>query len=199
MLEKRLADIAKELEAAFFKKKKTFEVYRGDSFQALLENPADALKIALLWRAGVRATPDKHMWDIRIAIGIGAAAHRAATLAASGGPAFHVSGTLLDSLKAQSDSARIAIQTPDDDWNAALRTECLLAEASMGSWSRPVAEAVFQQLLRDETQAAIAKRLNISQPAVHKRLQNGVWPAIRHWEAYFRETAARKLAQTADI
>ena len=43
------------------------------------------------------------------------------------------------------------------------------------------AEAVFEAILRGETQEAMAKRLKITQPAVHKRLSGAHWPAINRW------------------
>lgn len=192
-VESRVREVAKLIEARLFRRKKSHEFFRGDSLQALLSQPKDALRLALLWRAAIKATVSgAHQWDIRIAIGIGPVTHTAKTLAASGGPAFQQSGILLDGLK-HSDTQRIAFHTSDQPWNEALNTECILAEQSMSRWTPTAAETVFQQLLYEETQQSLAERLGITQSSVHKRLQTAAWPAIRHWENYFRQLAAQRL------
>jgi hypothetical protein len=192
-VESRVAAVAKLVEARLFRRKKTFELFRGDSFQALLAQPKDALRLALLWRAAMKATTsENHQWDVRIAVGIGPVTHHAKTLAASGGPAFQHSGILLDSLK-HNDAQRIAFHIPDEDWNEALNTECILAEQIISRWTPAAAETVLQLLLYDETQQSLAARLGISQSSVHKRLQTAGWPAIRHWEGHFRHLATQRF------
>lgn len=194
-LEARVHEVASLLEAKLFKRKKTFEFYRGDSFQALLERPQEALRLALLWRAAMKATvTDEQQWDIRVAIGIGSISHRGKTMAASGGSAFQYSGTLLDNIKRNSD-ARMAFHTEDETWNAALNTECILAEGIISRWTAIGAETIFQQLLFVETQERLASRIGVTQSAIHKRLQTVGWPAIRHWEAYFRQSVLQQLKE----
>jgi DNA-directed RNA polymerase specialized sigma24 family protein len=190
-VESRLGEVSKLIELKLFRRKKTFEFFRGDSFQALLTQPEKALHLALLWRAAMKATlSGARQWDVRIAIGIGTVTHQGKTLAASGGPAFQQSGTLLDSLK-HNDTQRIAFHTPDEAWNETLNTECILAEQIISRWTPTAAETVFQQFLYDETQQSLAKRLGIAQSSVHKRLQTAGWPAIRHWEEHYRRLAAQ--------
>jgi len=186
LLESRMSEISKHLEKQLSSRRPLFEFYRGDSFQALV--PAtEALRIALLWRAGMKATGGDYDWDIRIAIGAGGISHIGKSLASSGGPAFQASGTLLDSMKRNYDS-RIAFQTEDKKQTAALNTECLLAEAIIGRWTVIGAQTVYSMLYFSDTQEALAARMHVSQPAIHKRLQAANWTAIRHWEAHYRQT-----------
>src|ERR1043165_129147 len=138
-LEARTFTLTRELEKELFDKKPTFEFYRGDSFQALLPHPEDALRIALLWRTGIMAT-EPGGWDIRLAIGIGAVDHIGERLSTSGGQAFHFSGTLLDNLK-KTDNQRIAFQTFSETWNGRLETEGILAEGIMRRWTTGAADA----------------------------------------------------------
>ncbi len=192
-IESRLKEIARIIEARLFRRKKSFEIFRGDSFQALLVRPADALQVALLWRSAIKATVSgSFQWDVRIAIGLGPTTHIGKNLAASGGPAFQQSGTLLDQIK-HNDAQRLAFSTDDENWDDALNTQCILAEQIMSRWTPTAAEAIFQQLLFDETQQNLAARLGISQPSVHKRLQTAGSSAIRHWESHFRKMAAERL------
>ena len=194
VLEARMNAVAGMLEEQMSEGKKLFEFYRGDSFQALI--PAgDALKVALLWRAAMKATQGSHDWDIRIAIGAGEIRHLGNTLASSGGTAFQYSGTLLDSMK-RSHDARIAFQTNDEGWTAALNTECLLAEGLISRWTAIGAQTVFNLLYFNDTQDALAARMSVSQPAIHKRLQAANWSAIRHWEAFYRQAVMQKMEAT---
>ncbi len=192
-VEQRLNEVSKMIEARLFRRRKSFELFRGDSFQALLERPEDALQIALLWRTALKGTmTNGQQWDVRIAISIGEISHRAKTLAASGGPAFQQSGNLLDTIK-YNEAQRIAFHTPDDAWTEALNTECILAEQIISRWTAAAGEAIFQQMLHGETQQALAARLGITQSSIHKRLQTAGWPAIRHWESYFRQNTMLRL------
>lgn len=191
-LEMRMTEVADLLGSRFSAGKRMFEFYRGDSFQAMTA-PGDALRIALLWRAGLKATEGPYEWDIRIAIGLDEISHLGQTLAASGGPAFHHSGTLLDALK-RSDEARIGFHTPDEAWTEALQTECLLAEGLISRWTATGADTIFNLLYHNDTQEALAGRMGVTQPAIHKRLQAANWNAIRQWESYYQRSVAQRLS-----
>jgi hypothetical protein len=181
---------AAEIEAGLNGGKRLFEFFRGDSFQAVLPDAAEALRLALLWRSAMmHRLPGS---DLRVAFGAGVITHRSATASHSAGPAFERSGMLLDALKAP-DEARIAFATGDAALNDALETNCLLAETGIRRWTAAGAEAVYLQLLYGETQQQLAGRLGIAQPAVHKRLQAASYPAIRHWEQYYRNDVASRI------
>lgn len=49
------------------------EMYRGDSFQVVVDKPEYALAIAIALRAKLKAeTPDgQKLWDARLAVGVG--------------------------------------------------------------------------------------------------------------------------------
>ena len=193
-LESTLSQLAKTIEDKFSQGKKLFEFFRGDSFQALVE-PVDALKLALLWRSGLKAIPETPEWDIRIAIGIGAVTHTGSSLASSAGPAFEGSGMLLDKMK-ESDEARIAFHTEDKLWTSTLNTCSVLAEGLISRWTTAGAETTFQLLMGNETQEVLAGRLCVSQPAIHKRLSAANWTAIKNWEDYFRNAAIPAIARS---
>jgi hypothetical protein len=196
-LETRFREITHLLEQELFDNQHIFERYRGDSFQARLKQPAESLKIALLWRAGLRATDAEQPWDLRLSIGLGTEQYASASgVGQSAGSAYERSGALLDILKAR-DQMRLAISTPHAAWNEALQLQGQLAEGLIRRWTPLAAEAVFYALLYGENQEALAARLGISQPSVHKRLQTASWPAIRLWEAYFRRQVLSYI-QTRD-
>ena len=77
------------------------ELYRGDSFQLLVEDPAMTAKIAILLRAGlIYHTPNKDSgtWDAKVSIGIGGIDFISENIVTSDGEAFmysdvHVTST----------------------------------------------------------------------------------------------------------
>jgi hypothetical protein len=83
--------------AQFFPDRAPFpiEVFRGDSWQLLITDPTDALRIGLFLRAYLRANA-KHV-DTRISIGVGPIDTQPAQTVGEGrGEAFRLSGELLD-------------------------------------------------------------------------------------------------------
>lgn len=189
LLEARMTQVAEEISKSLKRRKNVFEFYRGDSFQALI--PAnDSLRVALLWRAALMATAGKYKWDLRIAIGIGTIDHQGKTLAASGGAAFRHSGALLDKMK-HSDVQRIGFTTDNEQLNLCLNTECQLAEGLISRWTNIGADTLYNLMLFNDTQDALATRIGVTQPAIHKRLQTANWPAIRHWEHHFRQVISQ--------
>jgi hypothetical protein len=165
-----------------------FEIFRGDSFQGIIKDPARALKAAVLIRArlrqwegpysaavtakrGGRKRPVVQMQflpDARIGIGIGDISYRGKKIVESDGVAFHYSGTLLDDMK-HSENA-LAIRTPWETVNEELAVTIKLADAIISKWSSASAETAFLYLSGHHTQQELSDLLGISQPAVHKRL-----------------------------
>lgn len=194
-IEEITAQTAKDIERRLFRRKRTFELYRGDSIQAVLD-PQQALRVALLWRSAIRAVDEgKGGWDIRIAIGIGEASYTGSRVSTSAGQAFELSGLLLDELK-KKDSPRIGIRSASSSWNDQLETECILADTIMQRWTPGGAAAVFNALLYEETQEQLASRMGIAQSSIHKRLNSANWLALRHWLQYFQQQVLSYLETT---
>ena len=191
-LETKLVAIAKEIEQVLFRRKKTFEFYRGDSFQAIVA-PELSLRLELIWKAAIQSIQeDGRSWDIRIAIGIGSITHIGTKVTTSAGKAFEYSGILLDELKTK-ETPKISIRTFDEKWNVQLETESILADTILQRWTATGAESIYYALLFQETQEQLAARFNVTQSAVHKRLSAASWSAIRHWEQYFNRQALSYL------
>ncbi len=162
----------------FFKDRAKFEIYRGDSFQAILPYPEKSLLAAMIIRAGLRSiilrnriknkSVNYAYTDARIAIGVGYVSYMSNNVVESQGEAFVKSGQLLDKLHKEHE--RIGIETVWDYLNEEFYVESKLADAIINRWTPFTAEAVYYYLLQNKTQAQLAKILKISQPAVHKRL-----------------------------
>lgn len=97
-----LSSIFEKLTNRGYSIEKEFDVYRGDSFQALLKKTVEALKIALYTRLKLIANQDQnhpHNWDARIAVGIGEISYWGENASTSDGSAFRNSGPILDEMK----------------------------------------------------------------------------------------------------
>ncbi|CCH53161.1 hypothetical protein BN8_02233 [Fibrisoma limi BUZ 3] len=170
------------------KLKVTFEIYRGDSFQSLLDIPQQALRIALIIRTYLQSqvSIDDRLIasDARIAIGIGSVDSVTATLAESNGEAFRFSGRLLDTLKKEPNQIAIKSQQPtlDDEVNTAL----VLLEGIIGKWTALQAEVVYYKL-QNHTEVRIAELLKVKQPAINQRAKAASWVAVERLLARYQE------------
>lgn len=77
-----------------------FEMYRGNSFQVVVESAQLSIAIAIALRAKLKAsTPDKlDGWDARVSVGIGEMSYESDNIVTSVGEAFRLSGRAFDNL-----------------------------------------------------------------------------------------------------
>lgn len=154
-----------------------FDIYRGDSFQALIPDPIQALQATILFRAGLRRNTRgkglEKIWDARIAIGTGTInnlnPNTETPIGLLDGEAFIRSGISLDTMKAE--GVLLKITTGDEMLDGEFKAACYLADTIIGRWSVPQADAVYLYLLENLTQKEIGKRLHKSQRAISKRLE----------------------------
>jgi hypothetical protein len=182
-----------------------YEMFRGDSFQCVLEKKEYVLRAALLIRAFIKSYEGrKHKekngkisstkrttakgyfpgkQDIRLSIGIGPVDfYSKNNLAHSDGEAFQLSGEELDNIKKA--QYRISLKTNDEDFNAAIEPAMLLLDAVLQKWTNNQAETVLYKL-KNFKEEEIGKVLKISQPAVNQRIRSSQWFAIEKMLNYF--------------
>ncbi len=157
----------------------SFSLYRGDAFQGVCE-AEDALNIFLK----IKSLLITEKSDVRIAIGIGPIEQMKKNLAESDGTAFRLSGRTLDSLKPA--NQKFMIKTVAEDTNRELELTCQMLDIVLSNWTLKSTEVVYY-LLEDKTQSEIADILNISQSAVHQRLQTAHWPIIELFMKRYEE------------
>lgn len=95
-----------------------YEIFRGDSFQIMVERPEMTMYIAVLVRAGLKSrTPKecKRLWDARLAAGIGDVTYEADKLVVSDGEAFHLSGREFDELGKRNLSVKTRWEEVNDE------------------------------------------------------------------------------------
>lgn len=148
-----------------------FKMYRGDSFQGLVKNPEEALKVAIIirsvLRSGIKVKRRENAIDARIAIGLGTIDYYSNDSILEGdGEAYRLSGPVLDSMKSDT---KLIIQTPWSNINKELEVECALLDVIINKWSPEQSEAIIGQL-KGFNQKEHAKQLGISNPALNYRL-----------------------------
>ena len=154
------------------------EIYRGDSFQAVLKNPDEVMRMAVLARACMR----KHApnADMRVAIGIGHTEQLTDRPGTSDGEAFRLSGHLADTIRQQKARIGIALPRPSEPLSATLN----LLETVIESWTSAQSQ-VIEALLQGKNVTQIAEMLSISQPAASQRVASSKWWAIDSFLATF--------------
>ena len=156
-----------------------FEIYRGDSFQGMLETPTHALRIALLIRTFLQSKIVTNTQilsvDARIAIGLGTINAQAITLAESDGEAFRFSGRLLETLKKSPN--KIAQKSSRAKMDEEINLSLILLEGIISKWTTMQSEVIYYKL-QGYTEVIIAEILKIKQPAVNQRAKSASWFAV---------------------
>ncbi|MBO4333986.1 MAG: hypothetical protein J5875_12605 [Paludibacteraceae bacterium] len=133
------------------------EMYRGDGFQVEVKNPEQAIKLAILLRAGLRAaTPlsgSKQPWDARVSVGLGGVSYMTDSLITSDGEAFVNSGHGLDCIGKK----KISIKTPwsEVDENISLLTE--FVDDIISNWTIQQSIVIYKKILTNKSQREIAE------------------------------------------
>jgi hypothetical protein len=166
-----------------------WEIYRGDSFQLILDQPAESISAAILLKAGIKMMSPL---DLRVGIGIGERSYTAEKVTESNGSAFVRSGETFENLKKL--KQEIAIKSPWEELDQMLNMELKLVQTILQGWTTNAAEAVFQSLnepgLSQEEQGV---KLGITQHAFSTRLKRAHFEVIRQWLEYVSQKIAMQV------
>ncbi|WET03802.1 SatD family protein [Flavobacterium sp. YJ01] len=158
-----------------------WEIYRGDEFQIEVTNPEDALLVAILVKARLRAIKS----DARMSIGFGDKTHNAERISESNGAAFINSGELFETLKKQ--KVTLALRTGDSNFDEKLNLMIQLALTFMDSWLVQSAEFVALAIENPNlSQEELGQKLGINQAAVSRRQKRAQFDLVMHLDKYFR-------------
>jgi hypothetical protein len=169
-----------------------WEIYRGDSFQAEITNPPEALTAAMRIKAVIKTVQpeeeDKRTspLDVRMAIGIGGKEYTAERISESNGTAFVFSGEQFEKIKKE--KITLAIRTPWAEFDQEMNLYIRLALIAMDNWSISSGELMNTLLKHPElTQLQIADILNIEQNSASGRYKRAHVDEIMAMETTFRE------------
>jgi hypothetical protein len=154
------------------------EFFRGDSFQAYIQEPKQALRLALLARvSAIRLFKDDNtvLSDVRISIGIGSVKSPVRALKTAKGEAFILSGRQFDEISKS--HQRLAITAANPLANEGLLVIADYLNAIFDLMTGKQAEVIFE-LLNGEMQKTVAKKFKKTKSTIHQRTTSGRWPEI---------------------
>lgn len=158
------------------------DIFRGDSWQLVLSDPVQALRIGLFLRAVIRSAPGEHPLDSRLAVGYGPVDYLPEQDISTGnGPAFYLSGSGLESAWK---NCRMVLNFPDaveSRLTRALNIIVRLIDLQVNHWTPKQAEAVSGALI-ELTQKQIGRgwvREQVSQQAISQHLEGAGWVKIK--------------------
>ncbi|MFW6296988.1 MAG: hypothetical protein ACOC03_00660 [Desulfosalsimonas sp.] len=159
---------------------KNIDVFRGDSWQALIEDPVYVLRAALLIHAFIRSDIRGAGLSTRMAIGVGPVDYFAAKgVSAGDGPAFRRSGKMLEKMTSSQKHALLRYCRPEDPCESVMDALMHTIGALSGNW-RPLQARAVLGVLKGMKQSEIAKNWHepVSPQAVSRHLKKACWPAV---------------------
>jgi hypothetical protein len=165
------------------------EFFRGDSFQVLVPQPADALRLLLQLRTlAIRLNTTTAPVDIRASIGIASVKQPVKKLQTATDEAFVLSGRAFDGMEKDQ---RLVITCPEKNSIAATGLE-ILADFIDYLFRRLTAKQAFvvSELLSGKNQLETARSLKKSQATVHKHTQAAGWPEMEKLMKQYQLLAA---------
>ena len=154
-------------------------MFRGDSYQFIMNDISQILKKCVQLVCWFKLNSDvasRTQLGTRISIGIGEIAYAGKTVLDSDGQAFHLSGRSFDEMDK---SQIIGLTTSDEKKNSIYEIILMYINLIIKQWSVSQAETIYYLLSMDEaTQAKIAGKLNMSQPAVANSLKAARWKEV---------------------
>jgi hypothetical protein len=159
----------------------------GDSFQIVLKDPQNVIRMVLEMRAILKQlVHSQHPRGIEMRVSVGLGDHDAERIEMSRyTQAWVRSSTGLDDLVARNGRMGVSTGIPKSD--ALIGATLRLLDRVIASWSQSQASAI-EYALQGLTQHQIAEKLHITQPSVNNRLKLAQWNEIEHiikvWELF---------------
>ncbi len=169
-------------------KERMYQIYRGDSFQAWMEDPLKALHCVIELKAALKRSSSL---DVRIAIGLGKVSLIENNIAKSTGSALTNSGELLDQLKSKEQEIMVSSGNELDHYmNMILK----LALLYLNSWTENGAATVYEMLKSPNiTQEELGKRLGVQQATASRRLDRANWQEtqdlLNTYKRYYKDVS----------
>ena len=169
---------------------KTWEIYRGDSFQIEIKNIEKAMLFAIKLKTLLKGIKNL---DVRIAIGIGTKNDNYNSITEGSGDAFINSGNAFDTLVKKQN---LAISSPWLNFDEIINTTLAIALLIMDNWSVNSSEFIVKYFYKpNATQKIIAKELGISESSASERRKRAGLDEIIQMEKLYRKLIKEKINQ----
>ena len=165
------------------------EMYRGDSFQIVVDKPDYTLTVAIALRAKLKATtPDKQqLWDARLSIGIGDISFESDNIVTSDGEAFRLSGRSFDNIGEK----RLSISTTWSDFDKDIELVTRFADDIITSWTAKQAKVVYQSILFPKLQKDLAEDLGMTRQNFNSHWSSAKGQLILDYMKYFKSLISK--------
>ena len=161
---------------------RSWEIFRGDSFQIEIKKPEAAMLAALKIKSRVAAIKNL---NVRMSIGIGEKTYNAAKITEANGNAFVRSGEAFEKLKTSRQTIMIA--SPWSDFDYTINTMLSLACITIDAWSVTSASFIATILKYPNLpQKDIGRKMKITQSSVSERRKRSRYDEIMDMEAFYR-------------
>ncbi|AWI26161.1 hypothetical protein [Flavobacterium pallidum] len=165
-----------------------WEIFRGDEFQLEVQNPEEALFVALeikTWLKTIRL-------DARISIGIGEKTFSGKKISESNGSAFIRSGELFEMLKKQ--KLTLAINTGDTGFDTEMNLMLRLGTSLMQNWLPQSAEFALTAMKNPGySQEELGLQLGIKQAAVSRRQTRSQFDLVMDIDQFYRQKLKKAI------
>lgn len=158
---------------------KDWEIFRGDSFQLLIQ-PEKAMLAAIHIKSVIKQTK---LQDVRMGIGIGEETYKSSKITESNGSAFIRSGECFESLKKQT----LAVKSDSNKFDQPFNIMLNLSVLTTNNWSSTVAEVITIAIENaKKNQKDLAQLLNKSQSSVSEALKRGGFDEIMSMVNFYK-------------
>jgi len=146
------------------------EMYRGDSFQVMVDDVKCCLEVAILIRLGLKRSNllEHGKLDARMAIGVGDISYEHEQVILSDGEAFRLSGRTFEKLNKK----RLLISTNINNVDEPLNVMLAFIDELLKGLSYTQSKYLYDSLLYNMSQMELANVYNTSQPNIAKHLKS---------------------------
>ncbi|QJR82382.1 hypothetical protein CA267_017305 [Alteromonas pelagimontana] len=160
-----------------------FDIFRGDSFQIIFDNPSEAIEGAIILRLALKTS--EPAFSVRQSIGIGKAMLLRHDVKSSTGEAFVLSGKGLDSMK----NAYLTINSNDKLLQNKLTLLTKFVDAHLLGLTTIQAETLLCYITSaNQSHEAVAKKLKKTRSNTTKLLLASRYQLIDEYCDYFKES-----------
>lgn len=168
---------------------KTWEIYRGDSFQLEINQPQHALLAAIRIKACIKSI---EKLDVRIGIGIGSKNYDASKITEANGEALINSGETFEELKKL--KQQLAIRSPWPKLDAELNLMFRLASIALDKWSPATAQIVAASIVnRTLSQKELGDKIERTQSTISEAQKRAHYDEIMDLVAFYEECITEKI------